>query len=70
MKASTHRELACQYCKHYVPEGRRGGVCSQLGVFVEGQWAACRLMLPSLSSLEPLAKTLPLEPTPTNFSHA
>jgi hypothetical protein len=70
MKSSTLPELACRYCKHYVPEGRRGGICGQLGVFVQGQWAACRLVLPTLGALEPLAD-MPLETqAATEYSHA
>lgn len=37
---------ACRYCRHYNPEGRRGGVCNQLGVQVQGNWKACSLALP------------------------
>ncbi len=70
MKSSTLPELACRYCKHYAPEGRRGGICGQLGVFVQGRWAACRLVLPTLGVLEPLVE-VPLEPNAaTKYSHA
>ncbi|WP_088241533.1 hypothetical protein [Calothrix rhizosoleniae] len=34
---------ACKYCRNYKPEGRRGGVCQQLGVPVQGSWSACSL---------------------------
>lgn len=33
----------CRYCRHYQPEGRRGGQCDQLGVSVESNWKACAL---------------------------
>ncbi len=34
---------ACKYCRYYNPEGRRGGVCQQLGAPVQGSWSACSL---------------------------
>ena len=34
---------SCRYCRHYQPEGRRGGKCGQLGVSVESSWKACSL---------------------------
>ena len=34
---------ACRHCRHYTPEGRRGGVCNLLSVPVESQWEACSL---------------------------
>ncbi|WP_208346268.1 hypothetical protein [Aetokthonos hydrillicola] len=37
---------ACRYCHYYKPEGRRGGVCHQLGTPVQGSWKACSLALP------------------------
>ncbi len=37
---------ACRYCRFYTPEGRRGGICEQLGVSVRGCWNACALALP------------------------
>lgn len=37
---------ACRYCHYYKPEGRRGGVCQQLGAPVQGNWKACSLALP------------------------
>jgi hypothetical protein len=37
---------ACRYCRHYQPEGRRGGVCQQLGAPVQATWKACSLALP------------------------
>jgi len=33
----------CRNCRHYQPEGRRGGHCQQLGVPVQGSWNACSL---------------------------
>ncbi|MBR8837919.1 MAG: hypothetical protein DSM106950_28930 [Stigonema ocellatum SAG 48.90 = DSM 106950] len=37
---------ACRYCHYYKPEGRRGGVCQQLGAPVQGNWKACCFALP------------------------
>ena len=34
---------ACRCCIFYSPEGRRGGMCQQLGVPVKGCWKACSL---------------------------
>ncbi|MEN9228801.1 MAG: hypothetical protein Q6L50_11315 [Gloeomargarita sp. GMQP_bins_120] len=38
--------LGCRYCRHYLPEGRRGGQCHLLGVEVQGDWDACRFAVP------------------------
>jgi hypothetical protein len=46
MKAINCLTSACKYCRYYQPEGRRGGVCQQLGTPVEANWKACRLALP------------------------
>ncbi|MDJ1182593.1 hypothetical protein [Roseofilum casamattae] len=40
---------ACRYCRHFIPEGRRGGNCEQLGVPVRGSWKACSLALPAFA---------------------
>jgi len=37
---------ACRLCRYYQPEGRRGGVCQQLGVPVRGSWSSCSLAIP------------------------
>jgi hypothetical protein len=34
---------ACRHCRHYTPEGRRGGICALLSVPVQSQWKACSL---------------------------
>jgi hypothetical protein len=36
----------CRHCRHYRPEGRRGGHCGLLGADVQGDWAACHLAVP------------------------
>jgi hypothetical protein len=49
MKSQIDSELACRFCKHYSPEGRRGGVCQVLNVPVQGKWGACSQMALSLN---------------------
>jgi hypothetical protein len=39
----TSLTSACGHCRHYIPEGRRGGVCALLGGFVQSHWKACSL---------------------------
>lgn len=46
MKPIKFLASACKYCRHYQPEGRRGGVCQQLGAPVQATWKACSLALP------------------------
>ncbi|BAY27914.1 hypothetical protein NIES2100_77410 [Calothrix sp. NIES-2100] len=46
MKPNKFLTSACRYCRHYQPEGRRGGTCQQLGAPVQGTWKACSLALP------------------------
>lgn len=46
MKPINCLTSACRYCRHYQPEGRRGGSCQQLGVPVQASWKACSLALP------------------------
>lgn len=46
MKTVNFLTSACRYCRFYKPEGRRGGLCQQLGVPVSGSWKSCSLALP------------------------
>ncbi|MBW4614171.1 MAG: hypothetical protein KME21_13030 [Desmonostoc vinosum HA7617-LM4] len=46
MKPIKFSASACRYCRHYQPEGRRGGMCQQLGALVQASWKACSLALP------------------------
>ncbi len=46
MKHTKLLTTACRYCHYYKPEGRRGGVCQQLGAPVQSSWKACALALP------------------------
>ncbi len=39
----TSLTSACRHCRHYTPEGRRGGICALLSVPVQSQWKACSL---------------------------
>jgi hypothetical protein len=49
MKRSAPLASACRHCRHYLPEGRRGGHCGQLNVPVQSSWKACSLALPVFS---------------------
>lgn len=49
MKTKNFLTSACRYCRYYNPEGRRGGICQQLGVLVQGKWQACSLAIPHFS---------------------
>lgn len=40
---------ACRSCRHYQPEGRRGGMCQILGATVQANWKACALALPAFA---------------------
>ncbi|MGB3695145.1 MAG: hypothetical protein WBG70_12430 [Spirulinaceae cyanobacterium] len=46
MKTQLFLTSACRCCGHYKPEGRRGGMCQQLCVPVQGNWKACSLAAP------------------------
>ena len=68
MKTKNFLTSACRYCRYYNPEGRRGGMCQQLGVPVQAKWNACVLAAPPFAStwdsLEQIAflnKSLSLE---------
>ncbi|MGV0026528.1 hypothetical protein [Phormidesmis priestleyi] len=50
MKSSDPLTSACRHCRYYMPEGRRGGHCSQLSVSVQGSWTACSLARPVFAS--------------------
>lgn len=55
MKTINFLASACRYCRHYQPQGRRGGMCQLLGVGVQGSWKACALAIPAFApSLEGL----------------
>lgn len=50
MKNTYFLTSACRYCRHYEPEGRRGGTCQKLGVQVQSEWKACVLALPPFAT--------------------
>jgi hypothetical protein len=53
---------SCRHCRHYQPEGRRGGMCHKLSVPVESSWKACLLAsLPFTNSWESLEEIIHLE---------
>lgn len=45
----TQSNFSCRYCKYYDFVGHRGGECQRLGASVQGEWAACALMVPNVS---------------------
>jgi hypothetical protein len=49
MKPNKVLTSACKYCRHYQPEGRRGGTCKQLSAHVQAGWKACALAMPAFA---------------------
>ncbi len=49
MKTLNFSTSACRVCRYYRPEGRRGGLCQQLGVPVNASWKACSLAIPAFT---------------------
>lgn len=45
MAPGPNRPSLCRYCRHYYSEGRRGGMCNQLGVPVQAAWSSCALAM-------------------------
>lgn len=74
MKTANFLASSCRYCRYYQSEGRRGGMCQQLGVPVQGQWKACSLAThPFSTTWENIEDVVRLEnslnlncPTPNN----
>lgn len=56
MRARNDLPSVCKHCRHYSPQGRRGGMCQKLSAPVQGNWQACSLanypFLPTWESLE------------------
>ena len=50
MKTQHFFTSACRHCRYYNPEGRRGGMCQQLGVPVQGKWKSCSLAVSPFAS--------------------
>lgn len=62
MKTSNFLTSSCRFCRYYQTEGRRGGVCQQLGVPVRAEWKACSLAVaPFTNTWESLEKVVKLE---------
>ena len=49
MKPIKSLTSACRYCRHFQPEGRRGGMCQKLSAPVQASWKACSLALPAFA---------------------
>jgi len=50
MKPINSCTSACRCCRFYQPEGRRGGMCQQLGVTVQASWTSCNFASPVFAS--------------------
>ncbi|EAZ92594.1 hypothetical protein [Crocosphaera chwakensis] len=62
MKTSNFLTSSCRFCRYYQTEGRRGGMCQQLGVPVRAEWKACSLAVaPFTHTWESLEKVVKLE---------
>lgn len=62
MKTANFLASSCRYCRYYQSEGRRGGMCQQLGAPVQSQWKACPLAThPFNSTWENLGDVVRLE---------
>jgi hypothetical protein len=64
MDTRSCQPSCCSRCRHYTPEGRRGGHCSQLGVPVQSGWSACSLGVPVFMAAVPALDPLELLPQP------
>ncbi|MEM7726500.1 MAG: hypothetical protein AAF208_09025 [Cyanobacteria bacterium P01_A01_bin.45] len=73
MKGIKYLISSCRYCRNYNSQGRRGGLCNQLGVTVKGNWKACSLAIPpfapSWESLEDAWKLADATPVLASQSH-
>ncbi|MCU0542845.1 MAG: hypothetical protein MUE44_11715 [Oscillatoriaceae cyanobacterium Prado104] len=58
----TSLTSACRQCRHYTPEGRRGGLCQRLNVPVQSQWTACSLAAPPFAPSWENIETISLWP--------
>ncbi|MBW4518360.1 MAG: hypothetical protein KME16_01335 [Scytolyngbya sp. HA4215-MV1] len=50
METSDSPVQACRNCRHFTPEGRRGGSCHLLSALVKGSWKACSMAIPAFTS--------------------
>ncbi|MEO1523494.1 MAG: hypothetical protein AAFU78_22335 [Cyanobacteria bacterium J06633_2] len=49
MTSITSAVSTCRHCRYYSLEGRRGGLCQQLGAPVQGGWKSCQLAAPAFA---------------------
>ncbi|MEB3175153.1 MAG: hypothetical protein VKN60_08225 [Cyanobacteriota bacterium] len=64
MKTANFLTSSCRHCRYYQAEGRRGGMCHQLNVPVQGEWSACTLAArPFANAWESLEDVVRLEQT-------
>ncbi len=70
MKSTQCRVSFCSRCRFYDLEGRRGGLCGQLGVPVKGGWAPCSLALPVFSDFPVALQSRRFLPQPIEFDFA
>lgn len=71
MKTIKGLTSTCRYCRHYQPEGRRGGMCEKLSAPVQGVWKACPLAIAAFApSWETLEDAWSLPVARTTFSAA
>jgi hypothetical protein len=62
MKTANFATSSCRNCRYYHTEGRRGGICNQLSVSVQGEWPACSLAArPFNTAWESLEEVVRLE---------
>lgn len=62
MKITNCLTSSCRHCRYYQTQGRRGGMCQQLGVPVRAEWKACSLAAaPFATPWESLEKVVKLE---------
>jgi hypothetical protein len=70
MKSFDPQTSTCRRCRHYIPEGRRGGNCSQLNAIVQGTWQACSLAAPVFEPTWELGRMLVWQgESSTGFTH-
>jgi hypothetical protein len=49
MQPSTCKQIDCNKCRFFQPDGRYHGSCSKMNVTVKGEWKACHLALQAFS---------------------
>ena len=70
MKSTQCQVSSCSRCRFYDSEGRRGGLCGQLGVPVKGSWAPCSLASPVFSDFSPDLRSGGFAPQPMELDFA